>query len=51
MISEARVETDRSGDYFRQLCQHVSEAAHAHSQMRAHVEFFDDRGPSRACSR
>src|SRR5918996_1106095 len=43
MISEARVETDRSGDYLRQLCQHVREAAR-HPRMQAHVELSDDSG-------
>lgn len=44
MISEAQVETDRSGAYLRQLCEHVREAAQAHSRMRATVECSDDRG-------
>ncbi len=44
MISEARVETDRSGAYLRLLCQHVREVAQAHSRMEADVEWSDDRG-------
>src|SRR5919106_488134 len=44
MISEARVETDRSGAYLRELCKHVSEAPRAHSGRQAHVECADDRG-------
>lgn len=44
MISEARVETKRSGACLRQLCQHVREAAQAHSRMQADVEWSDDRG-------
>ena len=43
MISEARVETDRSGDYLRDVCQHVRETAR-HPRMQAHVELSDDGG-------
>jgi hypothetical protein len=44
LIAEAHVETGRSSRYLVQLCRHVDEAARAHPQMRAHVEWSDDHG-------
>jgi hypothetical protein len=44
LISEARVETGRASEYLVKLCQHVDEAARAHSQMQSHVEWSEDRG-------
>jgi hypothetical protein len=44
LMAEARVETERSSRYLVQLCRHVSEAAQAHPQMQAHVEWSDDHG-------
>jgi hypothetical protein len=44
LIAEARVETERAGRYLIQLCQHMHKAGRAHPQMRAHVEWSDDRG-------
>jgi hypothetical protein len=44
LIAEARVQTERSSRYLVQLCQHVDKAARAHPQLRAHVEWSDDRG-------
>jgi hypothetical protein len=44
LIAEARVETERSSRYLVQLCRHVHAVAQVHPQMRAHVEWSDDRG-------
>jgi hypothetical protein len=44
LFAEARVETERSSRYLVQLCRHVSKAARAHPQMRAHVEWSGGRG-------
>jgi hypothetical protein len=44
LIAEARVETERSSRYLVRLCRHVNKAAHRHPQMKAHVEWSDDRG-------
>jgi hypothetical protein len=44
LIAEADVETERSSRYLVQLCQHVDKVGRAHPQMRAHVEWSDDRG-------
>jgi hypothetical protein len=44
LIAEAHVETERSSRYLVQLCQHVDKAGRAHPQMRAQVEWSDDRG-------
>jgi hypothetical protein len=44
LIAEARVETERSSRYLVQLCRHVHAVAQAHPQMRARVEWSDDRG-------
>jgi hypothetical protein len=44
LIAEAHVETERSSRYLVQLCQHVDKAGRAHPQMRAHIEWSDDRG-------
>lgn len=44
LIAEANVETERSGRYLVQICQHVNTVGRAHPQMQAHVEWSDDRG-------
>jgi len=44
LIAEASVETERSRRYLVQLCRHVSLAAQKHPQMRANVEWSDERG-------
>ena len=44
LISEARVETERSNRYLAQLCRHISKVSHARPQMQAHAEWSDDRG-------
>lgn len=44
LIAEARVATERSGRYLVQLCRHIDLVAQRHPQMRAHVEWSDDRG-------
>jgi hypothetical protein len=44
LIAEAHIETERASRYLVQLCQHVDKAGRAHPQMRAHVEWSDDRG-------
>ena len=44
LIAEASVETERSGRYLVQLCQHVDAITQRHPQMRAHVEWSDDHG-------
>jgi hypothetical protein len=44
LVAEARVATERSSRYLVQLCRHVRLAARAHPQMRAQVEWSDDRG-------
>lgn len=42
--AEARVETERSSRYLVQLCRHLDEVSRSHPQMRAEVEWSDDRG-------
>jgi hypothetical protein len=61
LIAEGRVQAERSSRYLLQLCRHVDKAGQPHPQLRAHVEWSDDRGrsasagaearcvPSRAC--
>jgi hypothetical protein len=44
LIVEARVETERSGRYLVQLCQHVDKMGRARPQLRAHAEWSEDRG-------
>ena len=44
LIAEARVATERSSRYLVQLCRHVDLVARAEPQLRAHVEWSDDRG-------
>ena len=44
LIAEARVETERAGRYLVQLCRHIDKAGWAHPQLRAQVEWSDDRG-------
>jgi hypothetical protein len=44
LIAEARVDTERSSRYLRQLCRHLNLVAKTHPQMQAHVEWSDDRG-------
>jgi hypothetical protein len=44
LISEARVDTERSSRYLVQLCRHVGKAGRTHPQMQARVEWSDDRG-------
>jgi hypothetical protein len=44
LIAEASVATERSSRYLVQLCRHVSLVARANPQMRARVEWSDDRG-------
>jgi hypothetical protein len=44
LIAEANVETERSGRYLVQLCQHLDKAGRAHPQLRAQVEWSGDRG-------
>jgi hypothetical protein len=44
LIAEASVATERSNRYLIQLCQHVHKVGQAHPQMRAHVDWSDDRG-------
>jgi hypothetical protein len=44
LIAEANVETERSRRYLVQLCQHLDKAGRAHPQLRAQVEWSDDRG-------
>ena len=44
LIAEAHVATERSSRYLVQLCRHVNLAAQTHQQMRAQVEWSDDRG-------
>jgi hypothetical protein len=44
LIAEARVVTERSGRYLIQLCQHLDKVAQRNPQLRAHVEWSDDRG-------
>lgn len=44
LIAEAHVETERSSRYLLQLCQHIAKVGRAHPQMRAHVDWSDDRG-------
>ena len=44
LIAEANVQTERSGRYLVQLCQHIDKAGRAHPHLRAQVEWSDDRG-------
>ena len=44
LITEARVETERSSQYLAQLCSHFAHKAQAHPEIDAHVEWSDDRG-------
>src|SRR3990170_3035161 len=44
LITEARVETERSSHYLVQLCSHFAHKAQAHPEIDAHVEWSDDRG-------
>ena len=44
LIAEARVQTERSGRYLVQLCQHVDKLGRAHPQLQAHAEWSEDRG-------
>jgi hypothetical protein len=44
LIAGAGVETERSSRYLLQLCRHVDKAGQPHPQLRAHVEWSDDRG-------
>ena len=44
LIAEARVQTERSGRYLVQLCQHVDKLGWAHPQLQAHAEWSEDRG-------
>jgi hypothetical protein len=47
LITEARVETERSSHYLVQLCRHFGHEAQAHPEMDAHAEWSDDRGVAR----
>jgi hypothetical protein len=44
LITEARVETERSSQFLAQLCSHFAHKAQAHPEMHTHVEWSDDRG-------
>ena len=44
LIAEARVQTERSGRYLVQLCQHVDKLGRARPQLQAHAEWSEDRG-------
>jgi hypothetical protein len=43
-ISEARVQTERSGRYLVQVCRHVGKIVQRQPEMEAHVEWSDDGG-------
>jgi hypothetical protein len=43
-IAEASVATERANRYLVQLCRHIGQIAERHPQMRARVEWTEDRG-------
>lgn len=38
LITEARVETERSSQYLAQLCSHFAHKAQAHPEIDAHID-------------